>query len=353
MSPRALITGGAGFIGSHLAAELLDAGWRVHVLDDLSTGRRRNLEALEGRPGFSFLQGSATEPGTVSRVVAHSDVVFHLAAAVGVRLIVEQPVQTIATNIKATELVLEAAARHGCTVLVASTSEVYGKLDVPRFSESDDLVLGPTNKARWCYAASKIIDEHLALAFARAAGLRVTVLRLFNIIGPRQTGQYGMVVPRFVQQALAGHPITVYGDGHQRRSFTWVGDAVRAMIPLVQHPGAVGEVFNIGHTKDIEILELAWLVRQLSGSESEIEFVPFEEAYEAGFEDMARRLPDISKLKRLIGYRPTLDLPAMLEAIIAQGRLELRPHVPRALPAHGFRHVPVRPTGPNRREATG
>ena len=322
MSPRALITGGAGFIGSHLAGELLDCGWRVRVLDDLSTGRRKNIAHLYGRPSFAYSQGSAMNAEVLAPAVADADVVFHLAAAVGVRLIVDQPVRTIATNIKATELVLELAAQHGCKVLVASTSEVYGKLDLPKFSEADDLVLGPTSKSRWCYAASKIIDEHLALAYAREKGLPVTVLRLFNIIGPRQTGQYGMVVPRFVQQALAGEPITVYGDGQQRRSFTWVGDAVHAMIALAQHPGAVGEVFNIGHTKDVAILELARLVRQLTGSTSRIVLVPFEEAYEAGFEDMQRRLPDTTKLRRLIGYRPTLDLSAILEAIIAQQRAE-------------------------------
>ena len=355
MSRRALITGGAGFIGSHLAAALLDGGWRVHVLDDLSTGRRRNTGPLEGRPDFAFTQGSATDAAVMAQVVGEADVVFHLAAAVGVRLIVEQPVRTIATNIRATELVLELAARHGCTVLVASTSEVYGKLDVPKFSETDDLVLGPTHKSRWCYAASKIIDEHLALAFARETGLPVTVLRLFNIIGPRQTGQYGMVVPRFVQQAVNGHPITVYGDGRQRRSFTWVGDAVRAMIALVQHPGAVGEVFNLGHTDDVAIHDLAQLVKQRTGSASEIVFVPFEQAYEAGFEDMARRLPDISKLERLIGYRPTLDLPAMLDRIIAHYRAELEggPRVLQGLPRPLSRDVPARTPLPLRREASG
>jgi len=323
MSPRALVTGGAGFIGSHLAEELLDCGWRVRVLDDLSTGRRANLAHLNGRAGLTFFQGSATDRALMARLVPESDVVFHLAAAVGVRLIVDQPVKTIATNIKGTELVLELAARHGAKLLVASTSEVYGKLDAARFSESDNLVLGPTNRSRWSYAASKIIDEHLALAYARESGLKVTVLRLFNTIGPRQTGQYGMVVPRFVRQALNGEPITVYGDGTQRRSFTWVGDAVHAMVALVQHPGSSGEVFNIGHTKDISIAELAALVRRLTTSASQILFVPFEEAYEAGFEDMQRRLPDTTKLRKLIGYRPTLDLGNMLEAIIATQRVEL------------------------------
>ncbi len=334
MSPRALITGGAGFIGSHLAGALIDCGWRVRVIDDLSTGRRKNIGHLDGRLDFAYTHGSAMDAEVLAPAVADADVVFHLAAAVGVRLIVDQPVRTIATNIKATELVLELAAQRGCKVLVASTSEVYGKLDVPKFSEADDLVLGPTSKSRWCYAASKIIDEHLALAYAREVDLPVTVLRLFNIIGPRQTGQYGMVVPRFVQQALAGEPITVYGDGKQRRSFTWVGDAVHAMIALAQHPGAVGEVFNIGHTKDVAIIELARLVRQLTGSKSEIVLVPFEEAYEAGFEDMQRRLPDTTKLRKLIGYRPTLDLAAILETIIAQQRAEQGHAVRQGMLAH-------------------
>jgi nucleoside-diphosphate-sugar epimerase len=328
MRPRALITGGAGFIGSHLAAALLERAWRVHVVDDFSTGRRENVADLERHPGFACTQGSATDPVVMGELMPRAEVVFHLAAAVGVRLIVDQPVRTIATNIKSTELVLELAAQHKCMVLVASTSEVYGKLDASRFSETDDLVLGPSHKSRWCYAASKIIDEHLALAFARELDLQVTVLRLFNIIGPRQTGQYGMVVPRFVHQALCGDPITVYGDGRQRRSFTWVGDAVNAMITLIQQPGAVGEVFNIGHTSETTVLELAKLVKRLTHSRSEIVFVPFEQAYEPGFEDMPRRLPDISKLYRLIGYRPTLDLPEMLESIIAYYRALLDQHGP-------------------------
>ena len=254
----------------------------------------------------------------MSELVDRADVIFHLAAAVGVRLIVEQPVQTIETNIKATELVLELAAQKETKprMLVASTSEVYGKLDKPMFAEDDDVVLGPTSKSRWCYAASKIIDEFLALAFAGERGLPVTVLRLFNTIGPRQTGQYGMVVPRFVEQALTGQPITVYGDGRQRRSFTWVGDVVDAMIELAQHPGAMGEVFNVGHTKEISILDLAMLVKEVSSSGSEIQFVPFEEAYAAGFEDMPRRMPNISKLQNLIGYQPSCDLRQIVEAVV-------------------------------------
>ncbi len=320
MTSRALITGGAGFIGSHLAEALLDRGWRVDVLDDLSTGSLENVEHLVGRLGFAVVVGSAMDRATVTPLADSADVVFHLAAAVGVRLVVEQPVRTIETNIKTTETVLACAARKGSRVLLASTSEVYGKLDGHKFSEGDDVVLGPTSRSRWCYAASKIIEEFLGIAYARERGIPVTIMRLFNTVGLRQTGQYGMVVPRFVHQALRGEPLTVYGDGTQRRSFTWVGDVVDAMIALVQHPGAVGEVFNVGHTKDIAIAELAHLVKRLTGSESEITHVAFEEAYETGFEDMARRLPDISKIERLIGYRPTLDLSEMLERIIAHAR---------------------------------
>ena len=323
MSRRALITGGAGFIGSHLAGALLERGWRVHVIDDLSTGRVRNIAAFHDRPHFRATFNSVLRADVMEPLVADTDVVFHLAAAVGVRLIVERPVHTIATNIKSTEVVLELAAKHRRAVLLSSTSEVYGKLDRAKFAESDDLVLGATSKSRWCYAASKIIDEHLALAYAREFGLPVTVLRMFNTIGPRQTGQYGMVVPRFVHQALAGEPLTVYGDGRQRRSFTWVGDVVDAMVALIAHPGASGEVFNVGHTAEITIYDLARMVKDMVGSRSDIVLVPFERAYEPGFEDMQRRLPDISKLERLIGYQPSLNLGAMLERIIADHRVML------------------------------
>lgn len=317
-----LITGGAGFIGSHLAEALLERGDTVQVVDDLSTGSIQNIVNLKRHPRFSYVLDTVMNRPFMLELVDGADVVFHLAAAVGVRLIVEQPVRTIETNIKATELILELCARKQKPVLLASTSEVYGKLDKPKFSEEDDVVLGPTSRARWCYAASKIIDEFVAIAYFREKGFPAVIVRLFNTIGPRQTGQYGMVVPRFVCQALLGEPITVYGDGTQRRSFTWVGDVVNAMMALIEHPGAYGEVFNIGHTKEIAIHELAALVQEMTGSRSEIRFVPYEQAYEAGFEDMPRRLPDISKIQRLIGYRPTLDLPEMLERIIADYRQE-------------------------------
>jgi UDP-glucose 4-epimerase len=320
---KVLITGGAGFIGSHLAEALLERGDAVQVIDDLSTGSMRNIANLKNQPRFSYVLDTVMNRPLMLELVDEADVIFHLAAAVGVRLIVEQPVQTIETNIKATELVLELCARKQKPVLLASTSEVYGKLDQPVFSEEGDLVLGPTSRARWCYAASKIIDEFVAKAYFKERGLPTVIVRLFNTIGPRQVGQYGMVVPRFVHQALLGEPITVYGDGTQRRSFTWVGDVVGAIAALIQHPQAYGEVLNIGHTDEIAIYELATLVKEMTGSRSEIRFVPYEEAYEAGFEDMPRRLPDISKLQRLIGYRPGLGLPEMLTRIIAHYRQEL------------------------------
>lgn len=321
---RALITGGAGFIGSHLAEALLERGYAVEVIDDLSTGSIENIAHLKGHPRFSYTLDTVLNRSLMLELVDRADVIFHLAAAVGVRLIVEQPVRTIETNIKATELILELAARKRKPVLLSSTSEVYGKLDRPKFSEEDDLVLGPTSKARWCYAASKIIDEFLAKAYFKEKGLPVVIVRIFNTIGPRQTGRYGMVVPRFVRQALLGQPITVYGDGTQRRSFTWVGDVVNAMIALMEEPKAYGEVFNIGHTKEIAIRDLAILVKEMTQSPSEIVFIPYEQAYEAGFEDMPRRLPDISKIQRLIGYQPSLDLPEMLERIIAYERERLK-----------------------------
>lgn len=319
----ALITGGAGFIGSHLAEMLLDQGYRVRVIDDLSTGSVRNIAHLKDHPRFSYVLDTVLNRPLMMELVDEADVIFHLAAAVGVRLIVEAPVRTIETNIKATELVLELASRKRKPVLLSSTSEVYGKLDKSMFNEEDDLVLGATSRSRWCYAASKIVDEFLAKAYFREKGLPVVVVRVFNTIGPRQTGQYGMVVPRFIRQALRGEPITVYGDGTQRRSFTWVGDVVRAMVALIQTRRAYGEVVNIGHTKDISIHELALLVKKLANSPSEIVFVPYEQAYGQGFEDMKRRLPDLTKIQQLIGYRPSLDLPEMLERIIAYERENL------------------------------
>ena len=314
---KALITGGAGFIGSHLAESLLDRGWAVEVIDDLSTGSIDNIAHLKDNPHFSYVLDTAMNRPVMLELVDRADVVFHLAAAVGVQLIVESPVRTIETNIKISELVLELSAQKRKPLLLASTSEVYGKLNRQKFNEEDDLVLGATSRSRWCYAASKIIDEFLARAYFVEKKLPTVVVRLFNTVGPRQTGQYGMVVPRFVQQALSGDPITVYGDGTQQRSFTWVGDVVEALIELIQNPKAWGEVFNIGQYEEISMLELANLVKQMTDSKSEIVFVSYDQAYEAGFEDMHRRLPDLARIEELIGYKPTLDLREMLERIIA------------------------------------
>ncbi len=314
---KALITGGAGFIGSHLAETLLERGWVVQVIDDLSTGSIENIEHLKSNSRFSYVLDTVMNRPLLVELIDRAEVVFHLAAAVGVRLIVEKPVHTIETNIKATELVLELCSVKRKPVLLTSTSEVYGKLDRPQFAEEDDLVLGATSRSRWCYAASKIIDEFLAKAYFKQKSLPAVVVRVFNTIGPRQTGQYGMVVPRFIRQALQNQPITVYGDGTQRRSFCWVGDVVGALITLIGRTEAYGDVFNVGHPKDISIRELAAVIKERACSRSEIVFVPYEDAYEAGFEDMNRRLPDISKLQRLIGYEPSLDLPEILDRIIA------------------------------------
>ncbi len=322
MMRKVLITGGAGFIGSHLAESLLQRGWAVAVIDDLSTGSMQNISHLKEHPHFSYVLDTVMNRPVTLELVDWADLVFHLAAAVGVRLIVEEPVRTIETNIKATELILELCAHKRKPMLLASTSEVYGKLDKPEFNEEDDLVLGSTSRVRWCYASSKIIDEFLAKAYYGEKGLPTVIARLFNTIGPRQTGQYGMVVPRFVRQALGGEPITVYGDGTQRRSFTWVGDVVEALITLVQLPKAWGEVFNIGSTDEIDIRGLAQLVKDMTQSSSDIIFVPYDQAYAQGFEDMPRRLPDLTKIREFIGYEPTLNLAEMLERIISHCRGE-------------------------------
>jgi UDP-glucose 4-epimerase len=324
---KALITGGAGFVGSHLAETLLANGWAVEIIDDLSTGSIDNITHMKEHPAFSYVLDTVMHRSLMLELVDRADVVFHLAAAVGVRLIVEEPVRTIETNIKATELVLELCAKKDKPVLLASTSEVYGKQTRTPFREDEDLLLGPTSKARWCYAASKMIDEFLAQAYFKEKGLPTIVVRLFNTIGPRQTGQYGMVVPRFVRQALLGEPITVYGDGAQCRSFTWVKDVVGAMVNLIEHPRAYGQIFNIGHTKEISVYDLAVLVKEFTESPSEIIFQPYEEVYEAGFEDMPRRLPDISKIQDLIGYQPTRNLLEMLGAVIAYERIKLEAKV--------------------------
>jgi UDP-glucose 4-epimerase len=313
---KALITGGAGFIGSHLAERLLALDHEVAVLDNLSTGAIDNVAHLKSEPRFSYVIDSVTNEPLLAELIDRSDVVFHLAAAVGVKLIVEQPVHTIETNVHGTEVVLKHANKKKKLVFIASTSEVYGKsADFP-FREAADLVLGPTTKQRWAYACSKMIDEFLALAYWKEKQLPVVVVRLFNTVGPRQTGQYGMVLPTFVRQALAAHPITVFGDGTQSRSFTYVGDVVDALVALTSEPRAVGEVFNIGNTDEISIRGLADRIKAQTGSESPIQYVPYDEAYEAGFEDMPRRVPDISKLRSLIGYQPKVGLDDIIRRVI-------------------------------------
>ena len=313
---KAFITGGAGFVGSHLADRLLQQGHEVSVLDNLSTGSIDNIAHLKSKPGFSYVIDTVTNEPLLAEMIDRSDVVFHLAAAVGVKLIVEQPVHTIETNVHGTEVVLKHANKKKKLVFIASTSEVYGKsADVP-FREGQDLVLGATDKHRWAYACSKLIDEFLALAYWKERKLPVVIVRLFNTVGPRQTGQYGMVLPTFVRQALAGNPITVFGDGSQSRSFTYVGDVVDAFARLAQEPRAIGGVFNIGNVGEVSMLELAERVRAMTGSSSAIQMVPYDEAYEAGFEDMPRRVPDISKIRELIGYEPTMDLDQIIHTVI-------------------------------------
>ncbi|MBC8503792.1 MAG: GDP-mannose 4,6-dehydratase [Chloroflexi bacterium] len=320
---RCLITGGAGFIGSHLSEALLEGGHTVTIIDNLSTGSFDNIQHLTDHPNFRFAIDTITNETVLDRLASECEVIFHLAAAVGVKLIVENPVHTIETNITGTEAVLKAAQRYRAQVLIASTSEVYGKGNRVPFSEDDDVLLGPTIHNRWAYAASKMVDEFLAFAYHQEKGVPVVVFRLFNTIGPRQTGSYGMVVPRLIRQALRDEPITVYGDGQQQRSFTWVGDAVNAIIRLAESPEATGQVFNIGHQKEISINELAALIKELTGSDSEISLIPYEEAYAEGFEDMRRRLPDISKISQVLGYQPSLDLPEILERIISYHKEEM------------------------------
>ena len=313
---RVLITGGAGFVGSHLSEAFLERGDEVYVLDDLSTGSIDNISHLKDRPRFHYTIDTVTNEPLLAELIDRCDIVVHLAAAVGVKLIVEQPVHTIETNVHGTEVVLKHANKKKKLVLVASTSEVYGKSTEVPFSEDQDLVLGPTVKHRWAYACSKLIDEFLALAYWKERKLPVIIVRLFNTVGPRQTGQYGMVIPTFVRQALAGKPITVFGDGRQQRSFTYVGDVVRAMLALIDEPRAVGQVFNIGNGKEITIDDLAAKVKAMTGSGSEIVRIPYDQAYEAGFEDMLRRVPDISKIKALVGYEPTVQLDEILTRVI-------------------------------------
>ena len=313
---RVLITGGAGFIGSHLAERHLERGDEVHLLDDLSTGSIENIQHIKDHPKLRYYLDSITNFQLTSELIDLCDVIYHLAAAVGVRLIVESPVKTIETNIRGTEIVLSLAAKKRKRVLITSTSEVYGKRDRIPFREDDDLILGPTSKGRWSYACSKAIDEFLAIAYWKEKSVPTVVVRLFNTVGPRQTGRYGMVIPNFVRQALTGEDITVFGDGTQSRCFTHVEDAIGALMGLIAHPKAVGEVYNIGSDTEVTISELAERIKRLTGSDSRIVYVPYDEAYEEGFEDMMRRVPDTSKIHSLIGYSPKIELDQILESVI-------------------------------------
>ncbi len=313
---RALITGGAGFIGSHLSEALLEQGHEVLILDNLSTGSIENIAHLKGRAGFEYFIDTVNNEPLLAELIDRSDVVFHFAAAVGVKLIVEQPVYTIETNVHGTEVVLKHANKKKKLVVIASTSEVYGKSDDFPFREDSDLVMGPTPKHRWAYACSKAIDEFLALAYWKERKLPVIIVRFFNTVGPRQSGQYGMVIPNFVRQALAGEPITVFGDGSQSRSFTHVSDVVGALLKLVREPAAIGQVINIGNSQEVTIATLAERVRELTGSKSAIKVVPYDEAYESGFEDMPRRVPDLTKIERMIGYRTKHTLDDILVQVI-------------------------------------
>ena len=313
---RALITGGAGFIGSHLAEELLRRGEMVNVIDNLSTGRLENVEHLMSSPRFNITVETILNETVMDRLVSECDIIYHLAAGVGVELIVTKPVETIQTNILGTDMVLKLANRYLKKVLITSTSEIYGKSENVPFKEHDDRVLGSTTKSRWSYSSSKAIDEFLALAYHKERKLEVVIVRLFNTVGPRQTGRYGMVIPRFVVQALKGEPITVYNDGTMIRCFTYVTDVVDAVINLIHKSEAVGQIFNIGNTEAISIKELALKIKEKTKSDSEIVYVPYDEAYEHGFEDMAIRIPDLSKIKTIIGYQPSIDLEGILDRVI-------------------------------------
>jgi UDP-glucose 4-epimerase len=317
---KILITGGAGFIGSHLSERLVAEGHEVTALDDLSTGRRENLAALQGSNAFRLVEGSILDDPLVQDLASGADMIFHLAAAVGVKLIMDQPSRSILTNINGTENVLRAALRRRTPTFIASTSEVYGKATKFPFSEDDDLTIGATKNLRWSYACAKTLDEFLALAYARESELPVVILRFFNTTGPRQTGRYGMVVPNFVQAALDGRPLLVHGTGEQSRCFGHVHDVVEALIRLMTEPKARGQVFNIANDQEVTIRGLAEAVVAATGSKSEIKLVPYESVYPEGFEDMARRLPDVSKLQRMIGFRPRRGLSEIISDVIAEKR---------------------------------
>ncbi len=317
---RALITGGAGFIGSHLADRLLDRGDKVVLLDDLSTGRLANIEHLNGRADAEFVLGSILNADLVDNAVSRVDAVFHLAAAVGVNLIVQKPLESLITNIRGTETVVEKAHKYGKRILVMSTSEIYGKNTSDSLSEDDDRILGSPLKSRWSYSEAKAIDEILAYTYWREKGLETVIIRLFNTVGPRQTGSYGMVVPRFVGQALRNQPVTIFGDGTQTRCFCHVSDVVGGLISLSEHPDAFGKVFNLGGSEEISIGDLAKRIIELVGSGSELEFIPYGDAYEEGFEDMARRVPNTTRANRLVGFEPSVGLDDIIRSVIADQR---------------------------------
>ena len=317
---KVLITGGAGFIGSHLADRLIEMGEEVFIIDDLSTGTLRNIRQLREEPRFHLLVDTILHEAVMNELVFKCDQIYHMAAVVGVKQIMNRPVETLETNVKGTEMVLRLANRHKRKVLIASTSEVYGKVmngdSRCGLSEDTDRLMGATTKRRWAYACSKALDEFLALAYFEEKKLPVIIARLFNAVGPRQSGQYGMVVPNFVQKALIGKPIIVHGDGTQSRSFTHVSDVVQALIRLMEEPRAMGQVINVGGTEEVTIKDLALLVKEIIGSQSAIEFIPYERAYGPGFEDMQRRCPDISKIRELIGFEPTVDLRGIIDSVI-------------------------------------
>ncbi len=327
-----LITGGAGFIGSHLAERLLADGHRVLVMDDLSTGRLENIAAFSDHPRLRFVRGSVEEPGALDSLASESRVIFHLAAAAGVKLVMEKPLHTLRTNIRGTERVLEAAMRHRCRVVVTSSSEVYGKGVRTPFGEEDDVLLGPTSKRRWAFAASKMVDEFMTLACVAEQGAALVCARLFNTVGPRQSGDYGMVIPRLVRQALRAEPITVYGDGRQTRCFCDVRDALEALIGLAASDQASGQVFNVGSCEEVAILDLARRIQALTGSRSGIRHIPYAEAYGPGFEDMQRRVPDLARIEKLLGWKPTRRLDEILGAVIEHERRSLARPADAALP---------------------
>lgn len=317
---RILLTGGAGFIGSHLADHLLQAGHQLILMDDLSTGRLANIEHLMGRPDVEFVLGSILNADLVDSVVSRVEVVYHLAAAVGVELIVEKPLQSLMTNIRGSEVVFEKAHKHGTRILVTSTSEIYGKNTSDRLREDDDRILGSPLKSRWSYSEAKAIDEILAFTYWREKGLETVIVRLFNTVGPRQTGSYGMVIPRFVSQALRNEPITVYGTGEQTRCFCYVGDVVRGMVDLCNEPRAFGRVFNLGGSEEVSMKELAQRIITASGSSSRLDFIPYDIAYEEGFEDMQRRVPDTTRARELVAFEQTVDLNEIIRLVVDEQR---------------------------------